>query len=226
MKTITPIIRHYLAKHSLIHSLTDHQLQDLEYNSKLRTLKKGEFIPLPQSDKNIYLILSGRIKIYEMDEEGNSLIKELLKDGDFFGDYYDGNSFIQLECAEAMSENVVISVVRFSVIKEILKQNHVFSNGFNQVIWKRYKQIEQRYRNLAFLKDTKSRLVSLLTEWAKGDGEKFGDKIVLETDLTHKDIASMICSTRVTVTNILNELRHTGEISYSKGRIEMNANYV
>lgn len=226
MKIATPIIRHYLAQHPLINSLTDHQMQDLECNSKLKTLKKGEFISLCNTDKNTYLILSGRMKIYEMDNEGNSLIKELLKGGDFFGEHHDDNSNIQLECVEAISDHVVISVVTSTVIQEMLKRNHAFSNGYNQVIWKRYKQIEQRYRNLAFLKDTKSRLISLLAEWAKGEGERKGDKIVLETDLTHKDIAGMICSTRVTVTTILNQLRHTGEINYSRGRIEMDVSCI
>ncbi len=226
MKIATPIIRHYLSQHPLINSLTDFQMQNLEYNSKLKTLKKGEFISLTNHSKNIYLILSGRIKIYEMDEEGNSLIKELLKGGDFFGEQHDGNSNIQLECAESISEQVIISVINSSVIQEMLEKNYAFSNGYNQVIWKRFKQIEQRYRNLAFLKDTKSRLISLLTEWAKGDGERRGDKIVLETYLTHKDMAGMICSTRVTVTTILNQLRDTGEINYSRGRIEMDASYI
>jgi len=226
MKTSTPIIRHYLTEHALISSLTDTEMKDLESNSKVKTLKKGEFISLTNNNRNTYLILSGRMKIYEMDDEGNSLIKELLKDGDFFGGYHDGNSNLQLECVEAMSCNVVVTAVNSSVIEEILKKNPVFSSGYNQVIWKRYKQIEQRYRNLAFLKDTKSRLISLLAEWAKGDGERKGNKIVLETELTHKDIASMICSTRVTITTILNQLRHTGEINYSRGRIEMDVNCI
>jgi len=226
MNIATPIISHYLAQHPIINSLTDPQLQDLEYNSRLKTLKKGEFFSFPQTSRNIYLILSGRIKIYEIEDDGRSFIKELLKEGQFFGESHGSNPHIQMEYAEAISHCAVVSVIAFSVFEEISQQNYKFSNGFNQIIWKRYKQIEQRYRNLAFLKDTKSRLISLLAEWAKDDGERLGNKIVIETDLTHKDIASLICSTRVTVTNIFNELRDIGEINYSKGRIEMNTGYI
>lgn len=221
MNVATPIISHYLAQHPIINSLTDPQLQELEYNSSLKTLKKGEFISFPQMSRNIYLILSGRIKIYEIEDDGSSFIKELLKEGDFFGETYGTNPPIQVECAEASSNSAVVSIIAYSVFEEISQKNYKFSNGFNQIIWKRYKQIELRYRNLAFLKDTKSRLISLLAEWAKDDSERLDNKIILETDLTHKDIASLICSTRVTVTNIFNELRDAGEINYSKGRIEI-----
>ena len=222
----TPIIKHHLADHPLVSSLTTNQLQEIQNNSKLKTLKKGGQITFHDEGANIYLILSGRVKIFESGGDGYPFIKEILKEGDFFGEHDRCFTHNQIESAAAISEKVLISSITYAVFKSILQQNRQFLLRFNEILWKKHLQIEKRYRDLVFLKDTRSRLTRLLLELAEGSGRHEGDSIIVETNLTHQDIASMICSTRVTVTNILNQLREEGEINYSKGKIEIKSSYL
>lgn len=221
----TPIIKHHLAEHPIVSSLTNSQLHALQSNSKLRTLKKGDLIAYEDSGSNIYLILAGRVKIFESGSNGLPFIKEILKDGDFFGEHYRSTHDL-FESAAAISDKVLISSITTPIFKSILKENAEFAHRYNELLIKKHAQIEERYRDLVFLKDTKSRLIRLLVELAKGEDPSGNGAIIVETSLTHQDIASMICSTRVTVTNILNQLREEGEINYSKGRIEIKASYL
>lgn len=222
MNNVAPIIRHHLAHHSLINCLTNRQLQTLEYNSKLKSLKRGAFFAFRRTDEKIYLILSGNVKIFDRDLNGNSFIKELLSQGHFFGNYYCDSLISKTECAEVTSHQADICSIPFAIIKELLEENHLFSNHFNRMISQRHSILERRYSTFAFMKNTKNRLICLLMEWAQNTGEKKGNTIIIKTDLTHQEIASMVLSTRVTVTNILKELKENNIIECSKGRIALN----
>ena len=68
-------------------------------------------------------------------------------------------------------------------------------------------------------RDVKTRLIVFLKEWTEKDGKIEGNTIILKNYLTHQDIASLICSTRQTVTQLFNELRDKGCIDYSRTEI-------
>ena len=69
-------------------------------------------------------------------------------------------------------------------------------------------------------KDVKSRLIYCFKEWAKKEGKKLGDKVIVKNSLTHNDLANLISTSRQTVTNILNELKEAGAINYNRREIE------
>jgi CRP-like cAMP-binding protein len=46
-----------------------------------------------------------------------------------------------------------------------------------------------------------------------------GNEIVLENYLTHQDMAALICSTRQTVTELLNSFEHEGLLTYGRKEI-------
>ena len=103
----------------------------------------------------------------------------------------------------------------------MIKRNPRFSLRVTCKLWNRYKKIENRFRSIAYFKDVKTRLINFFRDWALQEEVRSGNSITLKNYLTHKDIACLICSIRVTVTNILNELRQSGNLNYSKGLIEI-----
>ena len=217
---ITPIIKHHLEKHPLISSLTKNELLELEQNSKLKTIKKGNSVPLSIHSNTVYIVLSGCLKIFEMNLNGQSLVKEVLKKGGVFGAFLSDDPD-HLEYATSSSEQAVLCCLSYSVINRITLQNHTFSSHLNHMVSKKLRNIENRYRNVIFSRSIEKRLINLLKQWAEYEGEKKGSKTILNVSLTHEELASMIGSTRATVTAILNQLRDTGEIDYHKGRIEI-----
>jgi len=82
----------------------------------------------------------------------------------------------------------------------------------------RLKRLENRYANLVF-KDVRSRLISFLKDWATKEGSNNNNEIILKNYLTHQDIASLICSTRQTVTALFNDLKEKGALDYSRSEI-------
>ena len=68
-------------------------------------------------------------------------------------------------------------------------------------------------------KDVKSRLNGFLKDWAEREGIRSGNETVLKNYLTHQDIAGLICATRQTVTQLLNDLESEGILAYTRQEI-------
>src|SRR5258708_5960779 len=81
--------------------------------------------------------------------------------------------------------------------------------------------VENRHADLVFL-DTKDRLIRFIKNWARSDGNRIGDKIILNNYLTHSDIAGFIATSRQSVNMLLNELRSSGLLCYNRKHIELN----
>ncbi|MES1159556.1 MAG: Crp/Fnr family transcriptional regulator, partial [Bacteroidota bacterium] len=86
---------------------------------------------------------------------------------------------------------------------------------------KKLKRLEDRHSDLVF-RDAKSRLIRFIRTWARSDGNRIGDKIILNNYLTHSDIAGVIATSRQSVNVLFNELRDSGMLYYNRKRIELN----
>ena len=71
------------------------------------------------------------------------------------------------------------------------------------------RKLEGRHADLVF-RDAKSRLIRFIKNWARTDGNRIGDKIILNNYLTHSDIAGVISTSRQSVNVLFNELRDAG----------------
>jgi CRP/FNR family transcriptional regulator len=85
----------------------------------------------------------------------------------------------------------------------------------------KFKSLESRYVNMV-TKDVKSRLLYCFREWAKKEGRRIGDKIIVKNSLTHSDLANLVSTSRQTVTVILNELKESGAITYNRKEISFD----
>jgi hypothetical protein len=67
--------------------LTDHQLRELTQECKTITMEAGSIVCSEgeQAD-NVYVILSGKVKVYKEDEQGNETTIATLDEGNMFGE--------------------------------------------------------------------------------------------------------------------------------------------
>jgi CRP/FNR family transcriptional regulator len=70
-------------------------------------------------------------------------------------------------------------------------------------------------------KDVRTRLLYFLKDISADYTTDIEGYITLPNYLTHQDIASLICSTRQTVTSLLNTLKNEGIISYSRKELKV-----
>ncbi|MEP6595956.1 MAG: Crp/Fnr family transcriptional regulator [Ginsengibacter sp.] len=212
----------YLKSHPLFANLTDQKLKDASACAKVKTIYRGEVLSNGDgSYSKIFLLIKGRIKITETDDQDNELIKDILTAYDVFGDLsLEGRPNID-ECAEALTANTVVCSFNVIDFKKILEDNALVALRYVNTVNAKLKKLESRHSDLVF-RDAKFRLIRFIKNWARTDGNRIGDKIVLNNYLTHSDIAGVIATSRQSVNVLFNELRDSGVLFYDRKRIELN----
>jgi len=211
----------YLKAFNLATNLSELQLQELCNNLVQKDAKKHQVIYAKGGEKKIFILVSGKVKISEINEKGDEMIKELIVPGEIFGDvmlHYEGHNY---EYAEIISERATYYAIGQEQLASLMRTNYMLTTNYMAKVSEKFKSLESRYINM-ITKDVKSRLLYCFREWARKEGKRLGDKIILKNTLTHSDLANMISTSRQTVTIILNELKEAGKISYNRKEIEFS----
>lgn len=212
----------YLKNHTLFSNLPEDRIKSLCQSIKVKTAYRGETISYGDGTySKIYFVVKGKVKIIDTDVSGNDLIKDILMDGDIFGDLaLEGNPSID-ECAEALTVNTTVFFFNIADFRKALEGNPTLTLNYARKVSCKLKKLEGRHADLVF-RDAKSRLLRFIKNWAQVDGSRMGNKIILNNYLTHSDIASVISTSRQSVNVLFNELRDSGMLFYNRQRIELN----
>ncbi len=213
----------YLHDHQLFSVLSREENRALCLIPAFKTVKKNEIVYFShEADQRLYTIKKGTLKIVQVDADGKETVKEILNEGDLFGQYTfdeftDEN---QDEYAIAVTEKVIICSFRTNEFEDILKKNPNLAIRYTKLVGFKIKRITNSYSNLMF-KDVKTRFALFLKDWAQKEGTANGNEVVLKNYLTHNDIAGLICSTRQTVTTLFNDFKNEGLLDYDRSQIKL-----
>lgn len=211
----------FLKQCDLFRRLTPEQVQRLEPRCRSRTFKRGEPIYLPAEAADAALVLAeGRVKIGSVTDEGKQTILALIEPGELFGELSVLDGSPREEFAEAAEKSTVV-LVPADVMRELVEENPAVAVGVTKLIGLRRRRIERRLKSLMF-RSNRQRLVSLLSELADQYGEPAespAGATRLRIKLSHQDLASIIGSTRETVTVVLGELQAEELVEVGRRRI-------
>lgn len=212
----------YLRNHPLMSSLTEQKLKDAAAMAKMRTVYRGEVISYGEGGyTRVHFLVKGKVKITDNSAAENELIKDILVEPDIFGDLSLDDQLNKYEAAEALTANTIIVSFHINDFKRILEENPIMALSYVRKVNTKLQKMENRHAELVFL-DTKDRLIRFIKNWARTDGSRMGDKIILNNYLTHSDIAGFIATSRQSVNMLLNELRSSGMLCYNRKHIELN----
>ena len=136
--------------------------------------------------------------------------------GDLFGELSLDPDKNANEYAKALTDEVSICSFLMSDFENLLLKHPNLALSYTKFVGLKMKRIRNNYSNL-ISHDAKSRLVTFLKEWAEKEGEFSEKKVTLENYLTQNDIAQIICTSRQTATQLLNEME-AGELSNTSER--------
>ena len=209
----------YLRDHKLFRTLSMSQIKQLCIIIGFKKAKKGEIIYFSTSDvPRIFLLKKGNIKIVSVDEDGNETIKDIIQKGDLFGELTLETDNQTNEYAKVLSDDVAICSFQMSDFEDLLLRNPSLALSYTKFVGLKMKRIRNSYSNL-ISKDAKTRLHQFLKDWAEKEGKVIGNKIVIENYLTQNDIAQIICTSRQTTTQLLNEMENYGILIYNRKEI-------
>lgn len=208
----------YLREHKVFSELSKDEIYEVLNQGKFTRKKKTDVIRMSEENTaNLFFLVKGKVKISEMDTFGNSLIRDVEKEGSIFGNFRSTEK-ISYEVAQALTNEVIYFSLRSYDLQILCRKIPMLAFNISLAMNDKLKKTEQKYSHLVF-QDVKTRLVHFFRYWANEEGTRNGNKIVINNYLTHNDIAEIISTCRQTVTSILNELKSDGHISYSRKEI-------
>lgn len=210
------VIRNY----DLWCNLTDEEYKDLRVEHHVIDVPKGEYIYFEAYNLNkIYFVKEGTIKIGFIDQEGNEKVKEIIQQGELFGQFSLERNNLHGEFARAYRNDVSICAFTIDDFERLLKNRPDLALRYSKQVGAKLRNIENRLINL-LNKDVKTRLIHFLWQLVEQNlGENTAEGFCMPNYLTHEDIASLIGSSRQTVTTVINELAIDGILSYNRQEI-------
>ncbi len=159
----------------------------------------------------IYLIKYGRVRLFKVSEGGKEITLDIIKEDDIFGE----NTFFEENAHHTMNAQAMEDTFICSCNKEhfaILLQNPQTALKIIQLLGSKLNNYTDKVASIAF-QDVKGRISAMLLRLAGEYGKPSPEGTVIDIDLTHQDIASLVNASRVMVTNVLGDLRQEGAIA-------------
>ncbi|QEG22490.1 Crp/Fnr family transcriptional regulator [Mariniblastus fucicola] len=209
----------YIKNCDLFSQVSPDDVAWLESKSKMRKLKRGETVYLPDdSSDDILLVASGRVKICHATPEGKQSILGFIDPGEIFGELalLDSSSGREGQ-AEAAEKSIVVAIPKNELLAIVQKYPSIVL-GVTKLIGLRRQRIERRLRNLLF-RSNRDRVIHLLLELTEKYGHRSSVGVELQIRLSHQEMASIIGSTRETVTVVLGQLQSEGMLTIARRRI-------
>jgi CRP/FNR family cyclic AMP-dependent transcriptional regulator len=162
---------------------------------------------------SLMVILSGRVKVVLHSEEGKEIILSILKDGDFFGEMSLLDGEPRSATVIAMEDSTLLIIQRNDFLYQI-ERNPSITKAIFAEMSRRMRRADERIGNLILL-DVYGRIARFLLDLARAEGKKVEGGIMIEKRPTQQDIASMVGTSRETVSRVLGELNRRKLIAIS-----------
>jgi len=166
----------YLKNHPLFANVCDQKIRDACSLAKIRTVYRGETLDYGSGDyTKLYLLVKGKIKITDMDEMDNELIKDILTAPDIFGDLGLEGKPSGDEYAEALTANTITCIFNVPDFRKLMQDSPMMALNYANTVNDKLKKLQTRHSDLVF-RDAKSRLIRFIKNWARTDGSRIAHR--------------------------------------------------
>ncbi len=192
---------------SLFSGLDELELEKLsKIAGRKRVTRSAYVVRAGDATDSLYVLLSGRAKVTNSDEEGREIILAWLGPGEFFGEMglIDGSPRSASVIATEPCELLILSRDAFH---RCMQDNFQVALKLMQILVGRLREADRKIESLALL-DVYGRVARLLLDMSvEEDGKR-----VLKQKISKQDMARMIGASREMVSKVMRDLELSGYI--------------
>jgi CRP/FNR family transcriptional regulator len=193
----------------LFDGLPDEAIDQLDDRLAAGTFAKGELVYSPyERGDAIYLVETGRVRLYRSAPDGRQLTLAMLDRGMAFGQVaaLEPDTF---DCyAEAMEESR-LRTLRLAELERVIAIYPQVAVNLLRTLSQRLRGAEDQLESIAF-HGVPSRLAAKVLELMERYGRVTSSGIRIDQRFTHMQLAEMIGTSRETLTKVINDLRESG----------------
>ena len=156
---------------------------------------------------SLYMIQSGKVKVFISDQDGREMILKILGPGDFFGEM----SMIDKQPRSASvttTEPSVFLVLSHAAFEKCIEKVPRMATMVMRILAQRVREADRKIGTLAMM-DVYGRVASTLLELAVNDN----GALRVSERLSQQDLANMVGASREMVNRILKDLAERGFIA-------------
>lgn len=188
--------------------LNDHELDVVRSVASEKTYPKNAVVLTEgEAGDSLFMIQSGKVKVFIGDEDGREIILKILAPGSFFGEM----SMIDKQPRSASVTTLETStflVLQHNAFEKCVEQAPRIAQMVMQVLAQRVREADRKIGTLALM-DVYGRVASTLLELAVYNN----GKLMVGEKLSQQDLANMVGASREMVNRILKDLSDRGFIS-------------
>jgi CRP/FNR family cyclic AMP-dependent transcriptional regulator len=208
-----PSIAEALKAVPLFSGLAEEEIASIADAAIVRTFPKSTIVVTEgERSDSLYVILSGRAKVFVSDAHGKDLVLSVRGPGEYFGEFALDEG--PRSASVATLEPCRMAVVANEVLRGFLAGHREATLHLIRGLIGRARDTTDSLKSLALL-DVYGRVAKLLLELAReADG-----RLVIDQRLTQQDIADRVSASREMVSRILKDLTTGGYIANEDGKI-------
>jgi len=193
--------------------LSEADLREIAKRAVTRTFPKNTVV-VSEGDRtdSLYIVVSGRAKVYVSDEKGKEIVLNDAGPGEYFGE-------MMLDEGPRSASVMTTEPTRFLIVpkedfSEFVAKSPEFSLHVMKKLIRRVRALTNDVKSLALM-DVYGRVARMLIELAvERDGA-----LVIEEKPTQQEMASRIGASREMISRILTDLASGGYIEVERDRI-------
>lgn len=198
----------------LFSGLDDVELEKLSKVASRKRVERGaSVVRAGEVTDSLYILLSGRAKVTNTDEEGREIILAWLGPSEFFGEMglLDGSPRSANVVAAEACELMFLSKDAF---QRCLQDNFQVAQRLMKILVQRLREADRKIESLALL-DVYGRVARLLLDMS----EEVDGLRVVRKKISKQDMAKMIGASREMVSKVMRDLEIRGYIRYDDDRL-------
>ncbi len=191
----------------LFSGLDETELDRLSRVAGRRRAGRGEqVVRAGESADALLVLLTGRAKVTNFDEEGREIILAWLGPGEFFGEMglIDGSP---RSASVVAVENCELLTIGKNEFQRCMQDNFQVAQKLMQILVRRLREADRNIESLALL-DVYGRVARLLLDLS----EEQGGKRMVKQKISKQDMARMIGASREMVSKVMRDLEVGGYI--------------
>lgn len=183
-----------------------------------RRYKKNMIIFMEgEPGEGFHYVKSGKVKIIKVSQDGREHIINILGPGEVFAEVLLFNPGPYPATAVAL-EDSVIGIIKNSDLESVVAGNARIALHIIRVMSKKLLHAQMKIKTLA-LSDTFSRTAQILIRLSQQYGRAVAGGVEIDLEMTRQDLASLIGTTRETVSRVLNSMRKDKVLQFADQKI-------
>lgn len=202
----------------VFHRMSDADLDNLLGCAAVRRVPQGEAVfEQGQAATSFYLLLSGRLKVTQVTDDGQQIIVRMVHPGDLFGFARALQRVDYPARATAVAESQVLSWPN-ELWPQFVEQNAQLAANAIQTIGKQLEEAHTRIREMS-TEEVERRIAHVVLRLSERAGRKEEGGIQINFPISRQDIAQMTGTTLHTVSRILSAWETRGLVEGGRQKL-------